>query len=101
MAENEKNEVEVKAEEKKAVEAKADKKPAKKDKPSFFKRAGEWLSRFFRENKSELKKIVWYDRKSTIKSSVIVLVAILISALFLGILDFGFSQGLMALGKLV
>jgi len=100
MAENEKNEVEVKTEEKKAVEAKADKKPAKA-KPSFFKRAGEWLGRFFRENKSELKKIVWYDRKSTIKSSVIVVVAILISALFLGILDFGFSQGLMALGKLV
>ncbi len=98
MAENEKNEVEVKTETKKTEAAKSEK---KSDKPSFFKRAGERMKRFFRENKSELKKIVWYDKKSTIRSSVIVVVAIVISALVLGILDFGFSQGLMALGKLV
>ncbi|MBR6744473.1 MAG: preprotein translocase subunit SecE [Clostridia bacterium] len=97
MAENEKNEV-VKAEEKKAAPEKAEKKA---DKPSFFKRAGASIKRFLRENKAELKKIVWYDKKSTIRSSIIVVVAILVSALFLGILDFGFSQGLMALGKLV
>jgi len=99
MAENEKKEVEVKTENA-AVEAKAEKKPAA-PKQSFFKRAGARISKFLREYKSELKKIVWYDRKSTIRSSIIVVVAVLVSALFLGILDFGFSQALMALGKLV
>ena len=98
MAENEKNEVEVKTEEKKEAVKKAEKKA---DKPSFFKRAGEATKRFLRENKAELKKIVWYDRKSTIRSSIVVVVAIIVSAIFLGVLDFGFSQGLMALGKLV
>ena len=91
MAENEKNEVVVKS---------AAAKPVKK-KDSIFKRIGSALGKFWREYKSELKKIVWYDRKSTIRSTFIVLVAILSSALVLGILDFGFAQGIMALGKLI
>ena len=57
MAENEKKEVEVKTENA-AVEAKAEKKPAA-PKQSFFKRAGARISKFLREYKSELKKIVW------------------------------------------
>lgn len=99
MAENEKKEVEVKTG-KTVAEAKAEKKPAEK-KQSFSKRAGSRINKFLRDYKSELKKIVWYDRKSTIRSSIIVVVAVIVSAVVLGALDFGFSQALMALGKLV
>ena len=92
MAENEKNEAVVKSEVQK---------PVKKKGESIFKRIGGALQKFWREYKSELKKIVWYDRKSTIRSTFVVLVSILVSAVFLGILDFGFAQGIMALGKLI
>lgn len=95
MAENENKEVK--------VTPAAETKPAKKaeNKPSFFKRVGLRLGKFWREYKSEMKKIVWYDRKSTMRSTVVVLVSIIVSAIVLGVLDFGFAQGIMALGKLV
>ena len=51
----------------------------KKDdaKPGFFKRVGKW----FREMKSELKKVVWPTRKQLINNTVVSLVVMLISAL--------------------
>ena len=51
----------------------------KKDdaKPGFFKRVGKW----FREMKSELKKVVWPTRKQLVNNTVVSLVVMLISAL--------------------
>ena len=51
----------------------------KKDdaKPGFFKRAGKW----FREMKSELKKVVWPTRKQLINNTIVSVVVMLISAL--------------------
>ena len=51
----------------------------KKDdaKPGFFKRAAKW----FREMKSELKKVVWPTRKQLINNTVVSVVVMLISAL--------------------
>ena len=51
----------------------------KKDdaKPSFFKRVGKW----FREMKSELKKVVWPTRKQLVNNTVVSVVVMLISAL--------------------
>ena len=51
----------------------------KKDdtKPGFFKRVGKW----FREMRSELKKVVWPTRKQLINNTVVSLVVMLISAL--------------------
>lgn len=51
----------------------------KKDdaKPGFFKRVGKW----FREMKSELKKVVWPSRKQLFNNTVVSLVVMLISAL--------------------
>ena len=53
----------------------------KKDdaKPGFFKRIGKW----FREMKSELKKVVWPTPKSLAKNSVVAVVFMLVSALVL------------------
>ena len=68
------------AEEKKADYAQAKTAIAvKKDekKPGFFKRIGKW----FREMKSELKKVVWPSRKELTKNSTVSLVMMVISAI--------------------
>ena len=53
----------------------------KKDdsKPGFFKRIGKW----FREMKSELKKVIWPTPKALVKNSLISVVFMLVSALVL------------------
>ena len=53
----------------------------KKDdtKPGFFKRIGKW----FREMKSELKKVVWPTPKALVKNSAVSVVFMLVSALVL------------------
>ena len=51
----------------------------KKDdtKPGFFKRVGKW----FREMRSELKKVVWPTRKQLINNTIVSVVVMLVSAL--------------------
>ena len=74
------------AEEKKTNSAPA--KPVtavKKDdtKPGFFKRIGKW----FREMKSELKKVVWPSGKETMKNTGTVLLCSVIVGAFIWIFD--------------
>ncbi len=90
MAENEKN-----IEGNKNADAK--KVAPKKDKVSLFAK----IAKFFREYKSELKKISWYSRKDTINGSILVVVCIVLAAVVTGALDFGFSELLTWLGKLI
>ena len=68
------------AEEKKmnAAPAKAVTAVKKEDvKPGIFQRIGKW----FREMKSELKKVVWPTRKQLINNTIVSVVVMLISAL--------------------
>jgi len=46
---------------------------------------------FLREVRTELKKVTWPSRKDTLSGTVVVLVAVIIIALFLGIVDYGLS----------
>ena len=70
--------------EKKPVE----KKPAeKKKKENRFSKALKSAGKFFRDVKNEVKKIVWPTPKSVFKNTGIVLVAIIISGLFISGLD--------------
>ncbi len=55
---------------------------------------------FTRNIKSELKKVVWSPAKDVKKNTVIVLVFVALFALMIGLLDFVFSKGIIALGKL-
>jgi len=97
MADQEKNRNEVA--EKKPAPSKKDA-PAKEKKadkkPGIFKR----LFKFFREVKSETKKIVWSSKKQTFNNTVVVIVAmVVIGAVVVG-LDYLFSwiiQGLISL----
>ena len=67
-----------------AVQAKKDKKSEKK--PGFFARVGKW----FRDMKSELKKVQWPTRKQTINNTLIVIVCSILAwvlpfVIFIGI----------------
>ena len=75
-------------------------KPAE-NKPGFFKRTSEKIKKFWKSYKSELKKITWYSRKQTFTSTLLVLVCMGVSAVFIGLLDLGFSKGIEGLGMLV
>ena len=84
------------AEEKKVSTAPA--KPVtavKKDdtKPGFFKRIGKW----FREMKSELKKVVWPSKEDVKTNTIVVLVTVAIAAVVMIALDaiFGGILGLI------
>ena len=72
------------------------KKPAKPKKP-FWGR----IVKFFKDYKSELKKIVWPSREETIKSSWVVLVSLAVTALVIGGLDYLFGQLILLLGKII
>ncbi|HIU48153.1 MAG TPA: preprotein translocase subunit SecE [Candidatus Avimonoglobus intestinipullorum] len=50
------------------------------------------LGRFFKETKSELKKVTWPNREQLIHNTVIILVFIIIMTIILSVLDFGFAK---------
>lgn len=76
MAENEKVE--------QAAKAKKDKKSEKNAKPSFFERAGKW----FRDMKSELKKVQWPTRKQTINNTLIVIACVIVVGICIALFDY-------------
>ncbi len=73
--------------------------PAPKKKPKISLK--ERITKALREYKSELKKIVWFSREQTFKSSIIVLISVIIVSAFIGGLDFLFSNALILLGKII
>ena len=51
--------------------------------PGFFQRAGQW----FREMKSELKKVVWPSGKQLVNNTVIAVVVMVVSSLGIWVFD--------------
>jgi len=56
------------------------------------------IVKYFKDVKSELKKVVWPTYKQIQKNTIVVLACVLIVGIFIWVLDFGFS---MSLGKVV
>ena len=52
------------------------------------------ISGFYREFKTEMKKVTWPGRKETLSSTAVVIVTVMIIVLFLGLVDY-------ALGRIV
>lgn len=50
------------------------------------------VSKFFRETRAEFKKIVWPTKKQTLNNTVVVLIAMVLSGLFVWALDTLFVQ---------
>ena len=59
------------------------------------------VSKFFKDYKSEFKKIVWPTKNDTIKMSAVVVVAIIVASVAIFLLDSGASAAFKALGNLV
>lgn len=62
---------------------------------------GLWLKKFFKDYKSEIKKIVWPSKDFTVKSTIVVIVCLLICAGVIGLLDVGLNALVLWLIDLV
>ena len=82
-----KKEISQAAEKVAAAEKKKDKKPANPD-GNIFVRAGKAIKKFCKDLKGEIKKIVWPDAKTVLKSTAIVLLVVAIC----GLVIFGIDQ---------
>ena len=60
-------------------------------KENWFKRTGSKVAKFFREMKSELKKVVWPTKEQVLKNALIVAGCVLVVGLFIWLFDF-FAQ---------
>ena len=67
-----------------------------KAKPSFWLR----ITKYFREVRSELRKVAWPNRKEVINNTGIVLLVVLIVAVFIGAVDFLISNLLSLLSRI-
>ena len=68
----------------------------KKEKVKFTDR----VKKFWRDYKSEFKKIVWPSKEETTRSTVVVVSTIVVFAVCIAILDFLFSKGLTLLSHI-
>lgn len=85
---------EIKESKETALEKKNSKPVQKKEKkPGLFKRLKQW----WKETRSELKKVVWPTPKQVVNNTIVVLVVVLLSAVFIGLVDmvFKFAAGLL------
>ena len=97
MADLEKKEAEATAVVEKAKKEKSKKAAPKKNKVGL----GQRIKKFFKDYKSELKKIVWLSPKMTAQYTGMVLVMMVIVSAFIGVLDLVFSKILWFLAGLV
>lgn len=58
------------------------------------------VTKFFKDYKSEFKKIVWPSKEDTLRMSAVVLVSIVVASVAVFLLDLGFSNAFAALGNL-
>lgn len=52
------------------------------------------IVKFFRESKSEMKKVVWPSRKQVAKNTAVVVAAVLIVGIIIWVLDLVFQFGI-------
>lgn len=58
------------------------------------------IGKFLREVRTELRKVVWPNRNELITYTIVVIVATVASALFLGAVDLIFSQLIALLSRI-
>ena len=69
-------------------------------KPIFFVRTGRRFSKWFREMKSELKKVVWPSGKQLVNNTLVVLVSVLIVGVIVCLFDMLAGLGIDLLSNL-
>ena len=63
-----------------------------KEEKMIARRQPNFIQRYFRETVGELKKVNWPTRKEATNLTIVVLVVTASTSLFLGLMDFLFSQ---------
>ena len=58
------------------------------------KKSGNRIIRFFKEVKSELKKVTWPSKKQVTKNTLVVIAAVVLIGIVIWVLDLLFSLGL-------
>ncbi len=76
--------------------AEPNQKPAEKN-PGIFAR----IRKYFRDTKSEVKKVVWPTRQQIVNNTGVVIACIIVVGAFIGVLDAVFTFGLQTLLKLL
>ena len=66
-------------------------------KENWFARAWGRICRYFRELRSELKKVVWSSPKQVAKNTLIVLACVLVVGVFVWVFDFVANYGITTL----
>ncbi len=69
----------------------------KTKKLSFFEK----IKKFFKDIKAELKKITWFSTEQTLKSTAIVCIMVIVFAIVIGLLDYGFATLMNLLGGIL
>ena len=73
---------------------------AEAKKQNWFKRAWGAICRYFRELRSELKKVVWPTPQQVLKNTLVVVGCVLVVGVFIWAFDFVASIGIEGLIKL-
>ena len=60
-------------------------------------KSGNRFTRFFKEVKSEMKKVTWPSKEQVTKNTLSVIAAVLVIGAFICVLDLGFQFGLREL----
>ena len=70
---------------------------AEAKKANWFKRTWGGICRYFRELRSELKKVVWSSPKQVAKNTLIVVACVLVVGVFIWLFDFVAQTGITGL----
>ena len=70
---------------------------AEAKKANWFKRFFGAIARYFRELRSELKKVVWSTPKQVLKNTLIVIICVIFVGVFIWLFDFVAQVGIDAL----
>ena len=70
-------------------------------KKNWFARVWGGICRYFRELKSELKKVVWPTPKQVLKNTLIVIVCVLVVGVFIWLFDYVAGIGISELIKAI
>ena len=66
-------------------------------KENWFKRTWGRVRKYFRELRSELKKVVWPTPKQVAKNTLVVIACVLVVGVFIWLFDLAFQTGISAL----
>jgi preprotein translocase subunit SecE len=70
-------------------------------KDNAFVRFGKKIAKICKDTVGELKKVVWLSKSELVKSSKLVVIAVIVVSVAIAIVDLGFSQGINFLAGLI